>query len=54
MNKNCSPFIILTTQRSRSSYFYNILKKNIKGDLNDFGELGQDKKIWDFIKKAIL
>jgi len=51
MNNNCSPFIILTTQRSRSSYFYNILKNNIKGDLNDFGELGQDKRIWDFYKE---
>lgn len=49
---NCSPFIILTTQRSRSTYFYCILKQNITGSLSEFGELGQDKRIWDHYKEG--
>lgn len=51
-NNNCSPFIILTTQRSRSSYFNDILKNNIKGDLHNFFELGKDKNIWDHYKEG--
>ena len=51
-NNNCSPFIILTTQRSRSTYFYCILKQNITGSLSTFGELGQDKRIWDHYKEG--
>lgn len=49
INNNIPPFIILTTQRSRSSYFIDVLKNNIIGRFNNFGEIGQDYRLWEYL-----
>lgn len=49
INNNIPPFIVLTTQRSRSSYFIDILKNNIIGRFNNYGEIGQDYRLWEHL-----